>query len=89
MRVRFLQGTLEPCFPLPDICCSRIAGAICKPHRDIAALQLMRDLNAVLRVLQSLRAHGRIVASERSMLVDLILEKIRIDRPRLNAIAGC
>ena len=50
-------------------------------------LQALRDLDAVLRVLQRSLANGRIGIAERSVLVFLILKEIGIDRSRQDAIS--
>src|SRR5438128_5078332 len=54
VQMHFLQPVFEPRLALPDICCSGIAGAVCEPHRNIAAIQPSRDFDTVLCMLHRL-----------------------------------
>ena len=55
LTVRFRQCLLKPAFALANVRRPGIVRAIGEPHRDIAAMQLARDLNAFLCMLQRTR----------------------------------
>src|SRR5439155_26704424 len=85
LSMQRLQALLEPAAPLPDVGRARIVRSVRKPERDVAALQRPRDRDAVLRVLERVRAHRLVRVAKRSELVDLILKDVRIDRTGLDA----
>ena len=84
-RMSLLQHFFEPCFALSNIGGSWIARAIGEPHRYVATIQALCNLNAVFRVLKCARSYGRVWIPKRAVLIFLILEQVWINRSRLHA----
>src|SRR5580704_1422716 len=72
--MRFLQKLGEPLLALPNICRSRIVGAVGKPHGDVAAMETTGDLDAVFRVLQRSLPDGWIGIAVGAIFVFLVLK---------------
>src|SRR5581483_6101506 len=87
MTMHFPQRLFEPGFALSDIRRSWITGSVGEPHGNITAVQAISDLDAIFRMLQRLRSHRSIRISKRSMLVNLVLKKVRVYGSRLDSIA--
>src|SRR5579872_6831494 len=80
------QDLLHPVDPAADALRPGVVRSIGQPDGQIARLQNLRNLNRVQQVLQRDAADRRVRVADRSVLVLLVLEQIRIDGTGAHAV---
>src|SRR6201981_3529697 len=86
--MRFLKCFRKPLLALTDVGRPGIIRTVRKPKRNIPRVQALGDFDAVFGMLQSPPTDRAIRIPERSVLVFLILEEIRIDGSRGHPVAA-
>ena len=77
---RAVPADAEPLAALADVGCSWEVRSVSKPQRKIPAIRCDLDLYGVEDVSQSCSARLHLRAAERTVLIKLVLENVRIDR---------
>jgi len=72
--------------PLADILRTGVIRTVGEPRREIPRTQKVGDFDAIQNVIERFPPYGRIGVADRSVLIFLVLEDIRIDRAGPDAI---
>src|SRR5215831_18927653 len=89
MAMRGAEPLREPTPPVPDILRAWIIRSVGEPQGYVAAVQTLGDPDAIDDVVEGGLPDFRIGVAKRAVLVNLILERIGIDRAGAQPMFRC